>query len=104
MHNQSRRVFVKRGAGAFIGAAVPNPISQLFPPATAELTVHPEQVLGDISPNIYGQFIEHLGRAIYGGIYDDQQHRFRPDVLEKVRELRPPLLRYPGGTVTKIYH
>jgi len=104
MHNQSRRVFVKRGAGAVIGAAMPNPISQLFPPATAELTAHPEQVLGDISPNIYGQFIEHLGRAIYGGIYDDQQHRFRPDVLEKVRELRPPLLRYPGGTVTKIYH
>jgi len=70
----------------------------------AEITAFPDQVLGDISPNIYGQFIEHLGRAIYGGIYDDAQRRFRPDVLEKVQQLRPPLLRYPGGTVTKIYH
>jgi alpha-N-arabinofuranosidase len=104
MHNQSRRAFVKRGTGAFLGAVVSGPVSQLFPPAAAELTAYPDQVLGDISPNIYGQFIEHLGRAIYGGIYDDQQHRFRPDVLEKVQQLRPPLLRYPGGTVTKIYH
>jgi alpha-N-arabinofuranosidase len=104
MHKQSRREFVKRGAGAFIGVAVPGPVSQLVSPVLAELTAHPDQVLGDISPNIYGQFIEHLGRAIYGGIYDDQQRRFRPDVLEKVQQLRPPLLRYPGGTVTKIYH
>jgi len=87
-----------------MGAAVPSTATKLFPPKMAEITVHADQVLGDISPNIYGQFIEHLGRAIYGGIYDDHQRRFRPDVLEKVQQLRPPLLRYPGGTVTKIYH
>jgi alpha-N-arabinofuranosidase len=104
MKNQSRREFIKLGSSAFVVATVAGPARQLLPPKLAELTVHPEQVLGDISPNIYGQFIEHLGRAIYGGIYDDAQGRFRPDVLEKVRELHPPLLRYPGGTVTKIYH
>jgi len=104
MPHQSRREFVKLGASAVVGAAVPGPARRPPAPLAAELTVHPEQTLGDISPNIYGQFIEHLGRAIYGGIYDDAQHRFRPDVLEKVRELHPPLLRYPGGTVTKIYH
>ncbi|RZL12999.1 MAG: hypothetical protein EOO62_09485 [Hymenobacter sp.] len=95
---------MKLSTSAFVGATVSGPASQLFPPKLAELTVHPDQVLGDISPNIYGQFIEHLGRAIYGGIYDDDKRRFRPDVLEKVQQLRPPLLRYPGGTVTKIYH
>jgi alpha-N-arabinofuranosidase len=104
MSKQSRRAFIKLGSTGFVGATVSNPVSKLFPPKMAEITVHADQVLGDISPNIYGQFIEHLGRAIYGGIYDDQQRRFRPDVLEKVQQLRPPLLRYPGGTVTKIYH
>ena len=95
---------MKWGGGAVVGAALPRLARGLAPPATATLTVYLDRSLGDISPNIYGQFIEHLGRAIYGGIYDDQQRRFRPDVLEKVRQLRPPLLRYPGGTVTKIYH
>jgi alpha-N-arabinofuranosidase len=104
MEKQSRRAFVKLSAGAVIGAAVPGSATGLVAPKVAELTVYPDQVLGDISPNIYGQFIEHLGRAIYGGIYDDAQRRFRPDVLEKVQQLHPPLLRYPGGTVTKIYH
>jgi alpha-N-arabinofuranosidase len=104
MRKQSRRAFLKLGSSGLIGAIVPGPATKLFLPKTAEITVHLNQVLGDISPNIYGQFIEHLGRAIYGGIYDDQRRRFRPDVLEKVQRLRPPLLRYPGGTVTKIYH
>lgn len=63
----------------------------------------------EINPFQYGQFIEHLGRAITGGIYDEHsplsdQDGFRTDVLEKVKELRTPLLRYPGGTFTKIYH
>jgi len=95
---------VKLGTSAFIGAAVPGPAATLLSPKLAEITVQLDQVVGDISPNIYGQFIEHLGRAIYGGIYDERQRRSRPDVLEKVQQLRPPLLRYPGGTVTKIYH
>jgi alpha-N-arabinofuranosidase len=104
MGKKSRREFVKLGTSAFIGATVPTPLTRLLEPRTAEIIVHLDQVLGDISPNIYGQFIEHLGRAIYGGIYDDRQRCFRPDVLGKVQQLRTPLLRYPGGTVTKIYH
>ena len=57
---------------------------------------------------LYGQFIEHLGRCVDGGIYDPGSPRsdergFRTDVLELVRELNVPLLRFPGGTVTKIY-
>ena len=62
-----------------------------------------------VSPLIFGQFIEHLGRAIDGGIYQENsslsdENGFRTDVLEKVKELYIPLLRYPGGTYTKIYH
>jgi hypothetical protein len=36
--------------------------------------------------------------------YDEQTRDFRPDVLAKVRALRPPLLHYPGGTVARVYH
>ena len=62
-----------------------------------------------VSPLIFGQFIEHLGRAIDGGIYQEgsplsDENGFRTDVLEKVEGLDIPLLRYPGGTYTKIYH
>ncbi|HEY9154327.1 MAG TPA: alpha-L-arabinofuranosidase C-terminal domain-containing protein [Opitutaceae bacterium] len=75
----------------------------------ATVTINVDKITGEISPLIYGQFVEHLGRAIYGGIYEENsplsdQNGFRTDVLEKVRALRAPLMRYPGGTVTKIYH
>jgi len=75
----------------------------------ASVSVDAAQQTGLISPLQYGQFIEHLGRAVNGGIYDEHsalsdQDGFRMDVIEKVKELHTPLLRYPGGTFTKIYH
>lgn len=65
-------------------------------------------VLSDIDPRIYGSFIEHLGRAVYGGIYEPghptaDQHGFRQDVLEAVRALRVPIIRYPGGNFVSGY-
>jgi len=64
---------------------------------------------GTVSPNIYGQFIEHLGDCIDGGIFDDKNtlsdaNGIRLDVLEKVQKLAPPVIRFPGGTVMHIYH
>jgi alpha-N-arabinofuranosidase len=58
---------------------------------------------------LYGQFIEHLGTCIDGGLFDpgsplSDADGFRRDVMEKARELRPRILRWPGGTYTKIYH
>ena len=64
--------------------------------------------IGAIDRRLYGSFLEHLGRAIYGGIYepdhpsaDDQG--FRTDVLELVRRLNVPLVRYPGGNFVSGY-
>ena len=62
-----------------------------------------------ISPLIFGQFIEFLGRSITGGIFEEgsplsDEYGFRRDVLAKVLGLQPTILRFPGGTVTKIYH
>lgn len=75
----------------------------------ATVTVDATQQTGTINLLQYGQFIEHLGRAVTEGIYEEgsplsDQDGFRKDVIEKVKELRTPLLRYPGGTFTKIYH
>ncbi|MFL6101157.1 MAG: alpha-N-arabinofuranosidase [Actinomycetales bacterium] len=69
---------------------------------TAHLSVRPEAVIGAISPRLYGSFIEHLGRAVYDGIYEPthpsaDEAGFRTDVIELVRELGVSAIRYPGG-------
>ena len=58
--------------------------------------------IGRVDPRIFGSFIEHLGRAVYGGIYEPghplaDEAGFRKDVIEKVREIGVPIVRYPGG-------
>ena len=57
---------------------------------------------GEVSDRLFGSFLEHLGRAIYGGIYepghpDSDEDGFRRDVLALIDELRVPVIRYPGG-------
>jgi alpha-N-arabinofuranosidase len=66
-------------------------------------------VRGRISPLIYGQFIEHMGRCVYGGVFEPGSARadeagYRADVLEAMRALRIPILRYPGGCFADEYH
>lgn len=107
--NFSRRHLICMSSGLVAISAVPNGTAGAPDNGQATITVNLAQPSGDISPLIYGQFVEHLGRAIYGGIYDENSplsdaNGFRKDVLEKVRGLGAPVMRYPGGTVTKIYH
>jgi alpha-N-arabinofuranosidase len=76
---------------------------------TATIRVDLGKMSGEISPYIFGQFIEYLGRSITGGIYEEgsplsDSMGFRRDVLEKLHGLRPSVLRFPGGTFTKVYH
>lgn len=58
--------------------------------------------IAEVDKRIYGSFIEHLGRAIYTGIYQPghpqaDEDGFRKDVIELVKELDVPVIRYPGG-------
>ncbi len=58
--------------------------------------------IGRVDKRIFGSFIEHLGRAVYGGIYEPghptaDANGFRRDVIGLVRELDVPIVRYPGG-------
>ena len=74
----------------------------------ATFKVSKDYTVGQVDKRLFGSFIEHLGRAVYGGIYepghptaDDQG--FRKDVLELVKELGVPLVRYPGGNFVSGY-
>jgi alpha-N-arabinofuranosidase len=64
--------------------------------------------LADVDPRLYGSFIEHLGRAVYGGIYEPghplaDEDGFRQDVMALVKELDVPIVRYPGGNFVSGY-
>jgi alpha-N-arabinofuranosidase len=59
--------------------------------------------------NVFGSFLEHLGRAIYEGIYDpgsslSDSNGYRKDVLEEIRKLSVPIVRYPGGNFVSGYN
>jgi alpha-L-arabinofuranosidase len=74
----------------------------------ARIKVDPDFRIGEVDPRLYGSFIEHLGRAVYGGIYEPEHptaddRGFRADVLELVKELRVPIVRYPGGNFVSGY-
>jgi alpha-N-arabinofuranosidase len=75
----------------------------------AKLTIHREFSSGTVDKRIYGSFIEHLGRAVYRGIWEPGHREagpqgFRRDVIRLVRELGVPLVRYPGGNFVSGYN
>jgi alpha-N-arabinofuranosidase len=74
----------------------------------AELITDKNYIIGQIDKRIYGSFIEHLGRAVYGGIYQpnsilSDKNGFRTDTADLVRELSIPVVRYPGGNFVSDY-
>ncbi|MFO1141562.1 MAG: alpha-N-arabinofuranosidase [Amaricoccus sp.] len=72
-------------------------------------TVHRDFEIAEVDDRLYSAFIEHMGRAIYGGIYEPghpeaDEDGFRKDVLELVRGLNIPAIRYPGGNFVSAYN
>ncbi|KAM7189910.1 putative alpha-L-arabinofuranosidase C [Naviculisporaceae sp. PSN 640] len=75
----------------------------------ARISLNPRNVISRINDNTYGGFTEHMGRCIYGGIYDpgnplSDDDGFRTDVIEAMKEIRVPVIRYPGGNFVATYH
>lgn len=75
----------------------------------ARIKIDLDRTIGEVNENIYGNFVEHLGRCVYGGIYDpDSPHAdedgFRKDVMEAAKGLNIPLVRYPGGNFVSNYN
>lgn len=75
----------------------------------AKLIINPEYKIGEIDRRLFGSFIEHLGRAVYGGIFEPDhpcadEDGLRRDVIDLVRELDVPIVRYPGGNFVSGYN
>lgn len=74
----------------------------------AQMIVDKDFAIGKVDDRLYGSFIEHLGRAVYGGIYEPGHPEadvrgFRQDVIRLIRALRVPIVRYPGGNFVSGY-
>jgi alpha-L-arabinofuranosidase len=75
----------------------------------ARIKVDIDRTIGEIHPHLFGNFTEHLGRMIYGGIYEEgsplsDQFGFRKDVFDVVKQLDVSILRWPGGNFASGYN
>ncbi|HKW58029.1 MAG TPA: alpha-N-arabinofuranosidase [Candidatus Acidoferrum sp.] len=116
MASVSRRQFLEQASTAALAAGANfafgrNVLAQSGSGArpAARIYADSRRTLGPIERNLFGSFLEHLGRAIYGGIYDPQSklsdsNGFRKDVLEEIRTLGVPIIRYPGGNFVSGYN
>ena len=67
------------------------------------------RIVAPLDRNLFGSFLEHLGRAIYEGIYDpgsklSDANGFRKDVAEEIHQMGVPIIRYPGGNFVSGYN
>ena len=76
----------------------------------AKLVINETKTKGEIAPEIYGHFSEHLGRCIYEGLYVGENsdipnvNGMRKDVVDALKEIKVPVLRWPGGCFADEYH
>jgi len=75
----------------------------------SRIAIAPARPLGAIDRKVFGGFVEHLGRCVYGGLYEEgsplsDERGFRKDVLGLLRDLRLGTLRWPGGNFASNYH
>ncbi|NKF24208.1 alpha-N-arabinofuranosidase [Solimonas marina] len=79
-------------------------------PATVPMELHADEPGGHVSRNLFGQFAEHLGTGIYGGVWVGEDSKipnvdgYRKDVVDALRKLDVPVVRWPGGCFADEYH
>ncbi|MDR0938064.1 MAG: alpha-N-arabinofuranosidase [Mediterranea sp.] len=94
----------------FITAAFAATALTLSAQKSATITLHADQGKDIIPKEIYGQFAEHLGTCIYGGLWVGENSAipntqgYRTDVLNALKDLAVPVLRWPGGCFADEYH
>ena len=97
-------------AAAVLSVTVAATAAPQAPKDGASIVVHADRPGAVINKNVYGQFSEHLGSGIYGGIYVGKDspipntRGFRNDVVAALKDLRVPIVRWPGGCFADEYH
>jgi len=99
----------RRAFSMTLAAAAPAILTAAPNSREARIKIDTERVIGAIDKKIYGNFTEHLGRCIEGGIFEENsplsdQDGFRKDVLKAVADLHVTLLRWPGGNFSSNYN
>jgi alpha-N-arabinofuranosidase len=123
--SSSRRRFLKQASNAGVAcsatalfgglahglvAGKPGQSAPAVGTATAvRVYIDTRRTIAPLDRNLFGSFLEHLGRAIYQGIYDpgsklSDANGFRKDVLNEIRRLGVPIIRYPGGNFVSGYN
>jgi len=112
----SRRRFLQQLSTAGMAVSTSTLFGRLLSaqsPATVDQTtrifMNSRRTIAPLDRNLFGSFLEHLGRAIYEGIYEPgskfaDTNGFRKDVMDEVRKLGVPLIRYPGGNFVSGYN
>jgi alpha-N-arabinofuranosidase len=107
-----RRSFLGRAGTAAMALSADSWLARMAqaqsPSARARVIVDPARTVAALDRRLFGSFLEHLGRAIYGGVYEPgsklaDAEGFRRDVLDEVRGLGVPIVRYPGGNFVSGY-
>ncbi|BCL14142.1 hypothetical protein GCM10017556_18810 [Micromonospora sagamiensis] len=80
----------------------------MAPLRTAQVTIDPAFAIGAADRRLFGSFVEHMGRCVYGGVFEPghpeaDDDGFRTDVLALTRELGVSVVRYPGGNFVSGY-
>jgi alpha-N-arabinofuranosidase len=97
-------------AALFAASAVAQqPAAPSPQPLTARIKIDRDRTIGQVDPLLFGNFAEHLGRMIYGGIYEEgsplaDPDGFRKDVMQAVKDLGVTILRWPGGNFASGYN
>jgi len=112
MKSLNRRRFLKKATQATLGVAAGSTFGR-FALAQGQrattVVIDTDRQISPIDRHLFGSFLEHLGRAIYEGIYDPKSKfadskGFRTDVVKEVHDLGVPIIRYPGGNFVSGYH
>ena len=112
--SSNRRQFLRQSASAGLAVSTNSLFGRLVfaqSPAnqTSRIFIDSRRTIAPLDRNLFGSFLEHLGRAIYEGVYDpgnklSDAQGFRKDVLDDVKSLGVPIVRYPGGNFVSGYN
>ncbi|MGA9797659.1 MAG: alpha-N-arabinofuranosidase [Terriglobales bacterium] len=116
MFSSNRRRFLRQASSAGIACSA-NLVGRFLsaqtptsnPSAVVKIYVDSRRTIAPLDRNLFGSFLEQLGRAIYEGIYDPgsklaDANGLRTDVIDEVRQLGVPIVRYPGGNFVSGYN